>query len=152
MATLKPVYGSVDGVIITLTDLADAASRQSTEIDNSSDLAIDFLIYCKVKGLAGSVDQINLYVGGQLGDDLRPAGLGASDADFTGEVDELLFIDAIPMNGTTSVEVLLRASIAVGRIAFKKFCLIVENQSGAALSATAGNFDINVQAINFVTV
>lgn len=154
MATLERSYGSATGVTITLTSLGDTASRQSTEIDNSSVKALDYLVYAKLNGsAAGNTDSVNVYVGGQLGDNLRPAGLGASDAAFSGVVDELAFLDAIPMNGTTSVVVVLRAGVAAafGGVCPEKFVLVFENQSGAALSSTAGDFDINIQPIKLAT-
>jgi hypothetical protein len=154
MADFSTKYGTVTGVTVTLANKANGVKQQSTEIDNTTTKAVDYLVYCKVLGTGTTTGPINVYVGGQLGDDLRPAGLGASDAVFSGKLEELAFLDSIPMNDTTSVVVVLRAGVAscFGGVCPAKFCLVFENASGTTTNATGGNFDINVIPIHYSAV
>lgn len=152
MATFATNYASAAAVTITLTSLADTAARQSTEINNTVTKALDYLIRLKTLGLSGSVGALNVYIAAQLGDGIRAGGVGATDAAFTGRVEELRWLYSVDLNGTTSVVVILPpVSQAFGGRCPEKFVIVVENQSGAALSATAGDHDVDVQAIKVDT-
>jgi hypothetical protein len=154
MADFSTKYGTVTDLTVTLAGLGDTNSRATAEVDNSSTKAIDYVIYVKILGTSSSTDSVNVYVGGQLGDDNRIAGLTGSDAAFSGAVAELAFLDAIKMNGTTSVVTKLRAGVAAayGGVCPAKFQLVFENQSGAALGTGGANFDVNYQAIHYSAV
>lgn len=56
MSSIKEAFGSSNQAItITLTSLANAGARQSTSVDNSSNLFLDALVFLKIKSASGSV-------------------------------------------------------------------------------------------------
>ena len=57
------------------------------------------------------------------------------------------------MNGTTSVTVILEGvASAFGGVMPEKWGVVIQNDSGAALSATAGDHDLGYQGINYETI
>lgn len=146
MADIKNKYGSATAITITLASLGDGSGRQSTEIDNSSNKFIDALVRIKAKGLAGSTGNIEVYAFAQVGNDVRTDEAGASDSAITQRNAPLVGI--IEMDGTTSVtSAILSIAQAFGGTLPEKWGIIIVNQSGAALSATGGDFDLDYQGV-----
>lgn len=56
MATIKPLYGSSGQTFtVTLASLASGSARESTVIDNSTNLFLDALVMLKLKTGAGTI-------------------------------------------------------------------------------------------------
>ncbi len=147
MSDIKAAYGAATAITITLTSLGDGSARQSTEIDNSTDLFRDVIVRIKTLGLAGSVNELSVYLYGSVGDTVRSGGAGASDAAFTGQLEELAFLGTVQMNGTTSVTALMASFLQALGYVPNKWGIVVQNDSGAALSATGGDHDVDHMGI-----
>lgn len=146
MATVNNAYSSATAITITLTSLSDNAARQSTEIDNTSNLYLDALVRIKTEGLAGSTDTVNVYAYGQVGNDVRTDSAGATDAAIT--VRNARLIGVIQMNATTPVvSGPMSVASAFGGALPPKWGIIVENNSGASLSSTAADHDVDFVGI-----
>ncbi len=150
MADIKTAYGSATAITIGLeanSGLSNGSARQSTEVDNSSDLFRDVLVRIKTKGQASGTAECSVYLFGSVGDTIRSGGAGASDADYTGKLEELTFLGTIPMNATTSVTVLMRSFLQALGYVPNKWGIVVQNDSGASLSTTAGDHDVDYMGL-----
>jgi len=89
MATATPSYGTAATITLTSSGLATTAGllvgRQSTIVDNSSDLADDALVGGKLVTTATTTTntQIQIWAFGSYDGTSYTAGAGASDAGFT---------------------------------------------------------------------
>ncbi len=107
--TFTPSYGSATTITITLTSLASDASliagRQSTVIDNTSDLAIDSIVGGKITtGTSPTASKlIAVWAFGSWDGTLYSGGAGASDANFspTGEITLMKLLTVIPTDATS---------------------------------------------------
>ncbi len=86
MADIKMAYGSATAVTITLTSLANGSARQSTEVDNSTNLFRDVVIRIKTNGQTSGTGVVSVYLYGRVGDTIRTGSAGESDDDFTGRL------------------------------------------------------------------
>ena len=153
MAVLKITYDSAAAITCTLTSLADAASRESSVIPNTSDLFDDVIVRVKTKGQAGGTDRVYVWVYAAVGDTIYTDGATGSDAAFTtANILNCVGLGSIRMNGANGVVAIFTgiADLFGGRMP-EKWGLIFENQSGAALSATAGDHDIDYQGITYTS-
>lgn len=147
MADIKQAYGSATAITITLTSLGNGSARQSTEVDNSSDLYRDVVIRIKTNGQSGGTGQLAVYVYGSVGDTIRSGNAGASDAAFSGQLAELDLLGTVQMNAATGVTVLMPSFLQSLGYVPQKWGIVIQNDSGAALSATAGDHDLDYQGI-----
>lgn len=90
MATLKPLYGTAASLTITLASLASSAAsagvgRQSTAIANSTDLAIDSLVWGSlVTGITTANTQMEVWAFASAdGGTTYSGGAGGTDAGLT---------------------------------------------------------------------
>jgi hypothetical protein len=154
MATVKPAYsGSATALTITLASLANNAYRQSTAVDNSTNLYIDALITGKIETGSGSsaTGYVSLYLFGYDGTEYSN-NAGASDAAFTPDAQANLLPIYTLSTPAASTEYYL-PPILVATFAGllwlpQKWGIIVLNATGAALNATSGNHLIEYQGIN----
>lgn len=156
MATIQKQYGTPIAVTITLASLNNGSAQQSDEIDDgaSGDRDdIDYLLRIQTAGDTGGTGPLNIYVAAQLGDGIRAGSVGATDASFTGQLAELKFWDSVTLNAATAVIYVTRslASVFHGEVP-PRFVLVVENASGAALSATGADHDLDLLPIKLETV
>lgn len=156
MATQTTNYGTRAALTITLASLANNAYREATEVDNSTDKAVDGVLHGKITTGTSptSGNAITVYVSGSDGTTARPGNLSGSDAGVTPaseqlqwEVARYIVVDATS-NHTYEFYI---GSIAAlfGGVMPKKFSVIVLNGSGVALNATAGNHDIEYTPIKY---
>lgn len=148
MANNKIEYSGNSGVSIvcTITSLGNGSSRASTLVDNSVNKYKDALVRIKTNGQAGSTGVVNVFVYASV-DITTPVysdGVTGSDASFTtANIKNSELLAVINMNGATSVTTkpLSVASKFGGRLP-PKWGIIVNNESGAGLSTTAGDHSI----------
>ena len=147
MTDIKKAFGTTTAMTITLTSLANGAGRQSTEVDNTTNLYLDALVRIKANGSSASnTGNLEVYAIGNIGDDVRVDGAGATDALLT--VRNAKLIGVITMNGTTSVTgAMFSVASAFNNTLPAKWSIAVYNNSGAALSATGGDFDVDYRGV-----
>lgn len=130
----------------TLASLSNNSARQSTEVDNSSNLFIDALVMLKVKSAGASTSStgyVAIYAFASVdGGTTRTEGAGGSDAAITLTVPpnaRLLGIVNVVTNSTTYYGGPFSVAAAFGGILPQYWGIIVENKSGASLDSTEGN-------------
>jgi hypothetical protein len=153
--TLKNLYGTLaQPVTVTLASLANDALRQSTAIDNTTNLHTDALASGKIKtGTTGTsaTGYVAVYASGQI--DAAPTYGGdasGSDAAYTGKTENLRYVGkiAVAANATTYTWGPLSVAAAFDGVLPPKWSLVFENKTGGAMDATAGNFATQYQGIN----
>jgi len=132
---------------ITLASLANNAARQSTAVDNSSLLYMDFLVFLKIKTGAsgfGSTSVLNVYA-------IASVDGGTTWSEAAGSTDAAITLTSPPnarligqincvANTTTYNSAIFSVASAFGGMMPERFVIIVENKGGGALDATEGNF------------
>lgn len=158
MASIKQAFGTSTSVTVTLASLADSASagRESTMIDNATDLFLDVLIAAKFKTQnSGSIsDPKCVYVwaygsaddGTTYGDTVT-----GSDAAVTlnGPPNNLRLVGVVnvaAINTTYKGGPWSLAAAFGGRVP-KKWGIVVQNDCGTALSSTEGDHDVWYQGL-----
>ncbi len=147
MATFEALFGAASNFTLTLASLADSATaaRQSTAVDNSSDLFLDALVLLKVKSGASAAgdEAVYVYAFASVDDGTTyTEGAGASDAAITltnPSNARLIGVIATPASGTTYIGGPFSVAAAFGGVLPKKWGIIVRNKSGAALDSTEGS-------------
>lgn len=147
MASILTAYGSSNSSItITLTTLADSAARQSTAIDNSTNLFLDALVFLKLKSGASSVSATgvaNIYAFGTAdGGTTYTEGAGASDAAITlVSPTNLRFVGSVNMvaNATIYDGGPFSIAAAFNGVLPQKWGIVVENKTGAAFDGSVAS-------------
>lgn len=162
MSTVKPSYsGSATAVTVTLASLVNSTTlstgyRQSTAVDNSTNLYLDALITGKfTTGTgAGASGYISLYLVGWDGTEYSNNATGTDGtftADATANLIPIYTIAANVASSTFYLPPLLVAQSAGLLWLPQKWAIIVQNVSGSTLSSTGSNHLIEYQGIQ-VTV
>ena len=146
MATINELLNNNNSLTITLASLANTSARQSTAIDNTTNQDLDAGVMVKIKTAAASTSAtgyVNVYAFGSAdGGTTYTEGAGATDAAITltspPNVRLIGRINAVA-NATTYIAGPFSAAAAFGYLP-GKWGIIVENQTGATLDSTAGNF------------
>lgn len=161
MADIKVAYGTASDATITLASLASdtnlLAGRESTEIDNSSTLALDYLVSGKVTAGAsptasrsievwavGSWDGAtwpDVFDGTNSDETITSADIKASICRLLAAMATANTPDRTYHFGPVSV------AAAFGGVVPKKFVIFVVHNTGVALNATAGNHQIRLQPV-----
>lgn len=144
---IKAKFGtSNQALTLTIASLANNSARQSTAVDNSSNVALDALVQLKIKSAASSTSStgvVNVYAFGTAdGGSTYTEGAGASDAAITlTSPTNLRLIGTINVvaNSTTYYGGPLSVAAAFGGVLPEKWGIVIENKTGAALDSTAGN-------------
>jgi hypothetical protein len=147
MSTIKSLYGTNNQAITcTITSLTNNSMRQSTAIDNTTNLFLDALVQVKIKtnasGTSGS-GYVAIYAYGSAdgGTDYTDGATG-SDAAFTStsppNVRLIGIINAVA-NATTYIGGPISVAAAFGGILPDHWGIIIENQTGATLDASVGS-------------
>jgi len=146
--TYKPAYGTNNQAItITIASLAASATvgRASTAIDNTTALLLDAYVFVFVEtGTVSGNKQVLLYVYGTVdGGTTYTEGVSGTDASFTRADPSLLkplAVIPVPTNATVYKAGPFSVAQALGLPFLPAFWgIALFNDSGAALSATAGN-------------
>jgi hypothetical protein len=135
----------------TLTSLASGSARQATAVDNSTNLYVDILIRVSSKAAAAATGTLDIYAVGALEttSSVYTDGATGTDAVFTAaNVLNARLLGNVVMNGTTAV---VGGPYSLSRCFDGnipvKWSLIVVNNSGAALSATASDHVLAYQGV-----
>jgi hypothetical protein len=163
--TFKPVYASGAAVTITLASLAESndwtAGRQSSEIDNTSNLYDDLLVSGKITtGTTPTVStQINIYVAAwdAQANAYPDVITGAGDAakTFTSvnvQTGAVKILKAMLIDSTSNrTYYFSNESVAAlfGGILPQKVVFFVAHNTDANLNATGGNHAIDIQGVQW---
>lgn len=130
----------------TMASLANSSARQSTEVDNTSNLFQDALVMLKVKsGASGttSTGTVNIYAYATVDNGTtRTENAGASDAAITLVAPpnaRLIGVVNVVANATTYYGGPFSVAAAFNNILPAKWGIIVENKCGGALDSTENN-------------
>lgn len=142
--TIKPLYGSGNQAITcTFTGLANAASRQSAVIDNTSALFEDALVAVHVKAGGsgtGANGVVNVYAYATVdGGTTYTGGASGSDAGYTQIAPpQLILIGQVIVvtDSATYTGGPFSVASAFGGILPAKWGIVIENLSGGTLDAT----------------
>ena len=142
------VFGSKTTITATLTSLGSGSARESTVIDNTSTKYRNARIRIQTKGQASGTSYVDVYVYTALGDSTYTDAATGSDAAFTAANRfNSRYLGQVKCNANTSaVQAELMMSDAFADCP-DKWGLIFINNSGAALSATAGDHVIEYEGI-----
>jgi hypothetical protein len=146
-STVKSLFGGTTAITCTLASLASGSARESTAIDNTSNLYIDAALQLAFKLQAGapSGDKvINVYVYGSVdGTNYSDNATGADAAVTLRSPTNLIPVLSIqcPDAGALTYKDIV-ASVAAafpGGILPPKWGIVIENKTGVAFSATEGD-------------
>ena len=150
MATATMAYGSNSALTITIASLANAALRQSTEIDNTTNGYLTGLLGVKIKtGASGTSASGSVSVWAWANsNDIRDGLAGASDAAIANN-SGLRYVGRIAAgaNATTYTKTFDLSETFGGSLP-PKWGIVIENGTGAALDSTAGNHAVGFIPVN----
>lgn len=142
MADVKQAFGASTSITITLNSLADNAARESTAIDNGTNLFLDAIARVSVSvGVVANEKEVRVYVYGSEDGTVYEDPATGTDAALTLETDPVTRLAKIIPTPTSSkvYEAVFSIASLFGGVMPRKWGLIVENQSGAALAASANS-------------
>ncbi len=142
MANIKQAFGTSTAITITLNSLADAAARESTAVDNGTDLFEDAIVRVSVSvGTVANEKEVRVFVYASEDGTVYEDPATGTDAALTLEDPPVARLARIiPTPTSTKVyEAVFMVAPLFGRTMPRKWGLIVENQSGAALAASANS-------------
>lgn len=145
MATINQLYGTTNqSITCTITSLGSGSARESTAVVNTANLFMDVKVQVKVKTNAAGTSAtgaVNVFAYATADDGTTySGGATGTDAAYTANKDQLIFLGSIPAvaNATTYVGLFsLSRAFGYGGIP-AKWGIVVDNQSGAALDASVG--------------
>ncbi len=143
MASIKQALNTAAAMTITLSSLANGAGRAATAIDNTTGLYLDADVRVKVKTNAAGTSATgycDVYLLSSEDGTNYDDTFGGTDAAATPVNARKLGTMTTNVNATTYVGVFSVASLGITLPA--KWSIIVVNNSGAALDATAGNHSV----------
>lgn len=145
----QPTYGSKTTITWTGTSLGSTSARESTVINWTSTRCADARIRIQSKGQASGTNFVDWYVYTALGDTTYTDAATGTDAAFTAANRfNSRYLGSLKMNAATSaVQAEFQLSDIFGSMP-DKWGLIGINNSGAALSATAGDHVLEYQCVN----
>lgn len=147
MADIKQKFGTAGQTFTcTLASLANNSARQSTEIDNSSNLFVDALVMLKVKsGASGTSASGYVAVWAYAsvdGGTTRTENAGISDAAITLVSPtnlRLLGVINVVANATTYYGGPFSVASAFGGVIPQYWGIVIENKTGGTLDSTEGS-------------
>ena len=161
MADIKQAYGTASDATITLASLASdtnlLAGRESAAVDNTSTLALDYLVSGKVTtGTSPTASrQIEVWAVGSWDGTNWPDVFDGTEsaetitsADIKASVCRLL--GAMTTSSTSNVTYHfgpMSVAAAFGGVVPPKFVVFAVHNTGVALNATAGNHQIRLQPV-----
>lgn len=159
--SLKMAYAASSAVTITLASLATDASlltgRESTEIDNSSNLYLDYLVAGTIMtGTSPTTGkEIRVYAVGQMNDSTYPDVFDGTDSGETvsgvGTRDSVCrLIAVIPTVATSNLAYYfgpVSVAAVFGGVCPRKFVFFVTHNTAVNLHATGGNHVISITPV-----
>lgn len=159
--TLKPQYASSAIITCTLAPLPNSAYRQSTAVDNTSNLYDDAIVQVNVKTNAAGVSatgsfSVYVYASSDSGTTYGPTGVTGTDGTLTPTNQGDLILAgtwaATAVATTYKSGPIYVARLFGGYALPGKWGIIVLNNTGAALDATEGNHLKQYQGLNLQNV
>lgn len=159
-ADIKQKFGTSNQTItITLASLASTSSRASTVVDNSTNLFLDAFVFLKLKSNAAGVTAtgaalVYAYATADGGTSYTEGATGTDAAITLVSPSNLRLIGVINVVAvaTTYTAGPFSVASAFGGTLPEKWGIVVQNKSGAALDATAGNHAAFYQGVLAQTV
>lgn len=157
MATVKASYASSAALTITLASLADGSMRQSTAVDNSSNLYVDALVGGKIKTGASGVSAsgyVDLYLAvSHDGGTTYSGDASGTDGAYSGESGNLIFLARVTADANATTYEFSGFSIAqaCGGSMPQRWVIVVDNQTGAALDSTGSNHAVEYQGVHLTS-
>jgi len=160
VADIKQKFGTSTAVTITLASLASSATggRESTAIDNTTNLYLDALVYCQIKLQAGSPgSDLSIYVYGYSSEDgtnYQDPVTGSDAAITLKDPTNLRIIGVIPTpdSGGLTYKAVFQVAHAFGGQMPRKWGIVVRNYTNVTLSATGGDHVISYTGIHLQSV
>jgi hypothetical protein len=160
MSDIKQKFGTSTAVTITLASLASSATagRESTAIDNTTNLYLDALLYVQCKLQTGTpASDLSIYVYGYASEDgtnyTDPA--TGSDAAITLRDPtnlRLIGILSTPDSGGLTYKGVYQVAHAFGGQMPRKWGVVVRNYTNITFSATGSDHAISYTGIHLQTV
>jgi hypothetical protein len=152
---IKAKFGTNNQTItVSVASLTNTSARQSTEIDNTTNVFTDALVSVKVKSGAASTSStgtINVFAFATTdGGTTRTENAGATDAAITLTVPtnaRLIGVINVVANATTYYGGPFSVAAAFGGVLPDHWGVIIENKSGGTLDTTAGNHLVTYQGV-----
>ncbi len=148
MSDVKNAYGSAgQAITITLASLGDGAIRQSTAVDNSTNLFMDALVMVKIKTAASGVDSngvVRIYVYATVDGGSSYSGECTGTDSSLSTARNLSLLGVMTANAVSTTfysPVYSVASVCNGTLP-EKWGIVIENGTGAALDSTGGNHSV----------
>jgi hypothetical protein len=161
MAVTNITYSGAAGTAMTwtLTSLANGSWRQSTAVDNTSNLYMDVLVGGSVQtGTTPTANTtIDIYAYGQYdGSGEYTAAATGSDAAYTTDGSEglLKFVTSIVVDDTSDQDYEwgpIALAQVFGGVMPQRWGLVAENNTGATLNATGTNNETVYTGIDYTT-
>jgi len=145
MSDIKLAYPVAANITITLASLASGSARESTAIDNTSNLYLDAEVYLALKLQTGSPSSdkaIYIYGAASADGTNYTDNATGSDAAITLRAPtnlRLLGVIATPDSGALTYKFVIGSVVAVWGFLPPKWSIIVVNKTGIAFDATEGN-------------
>jgi len=139
MSDIKQAFGGSTAITCTFNSLGSGSARESTAVDNTSNLFLDALVRVSASvGTVAAPKEVRVYVyGSEDGTTYEDPATG-SDAALTLEDPPVMKLArVIPTPSNSKVyEALFSVAQCFGGVMPRKWGLVIENQSGAALAAS----------------
>lgn len=149
---IKNKYGaSTQTITLTIASLTNASMRQSAAIDNTTDLYMGGNVNFSLKAgtSPSATGRVDIWAAGSVDGTNYAGGCTGSDAAFTGDTDNLIYVGSVALKTTTGVVGNAQFSLArifggVGNIPIK-YAFVIQNNTGVTMDATAGNHSVILQ-------
>jgi hypothetical protein len=146
-ADIKAKYGSSNQAItITLASLADGSARESTVIDNTTNVFLDALLQILIKSGGSGVSatgivEVYAYGTSDNGSNYGDGATGSNAAFTPTDPPNLRLIGVLNVvaNATTYKSNPMSVAAAFGGVLPQKWGIVIVNRTGAALDSTEGN-------------
>ena len=152
MSDIKQKFGTANqAMTITLASLANTALRESTAVDNTTNLFEDVQISGKIKTAAADVSAtgyVNIYAYGSADAGTTYDGSASgSDAAYSGEKTNLKFVKSITANANGTTFEFGFSLLEVFKTIPASWGLVIENQTAQDLDSTGSNHAIVYQGV-----
>jgi hypothetical protein len=162
MATATPSYGSVGTLTMTLASLASdtnlLAGRESTAVDNTSDLAIDSIVggFVSTGTTPTASKQIEIWAYGSYDGTTYSGGCTGSDANltFASEKTSLRLLAILPTDNTSNHKYEwgpFSIAAAFGGTMPRKWGIYIVHNTAVALNATGSNHEVKYTPVKYVS-
>jgi hypothetical protein len=143
MASIKEAFGTSAAIACSIASLVTANGRESTALDNTSNLYLDALVYLAIKSGASVAGDKCCYIyayGSEDGTNYA-GGCTGSDAAYTpASPTPLRLVFVMPMPAaTTTYKGVFSIAQAFGGVLPRKWGIVIVNSTGANLDSTEGN-------------